>query len=158
MSTYLNTAGKFRARVESVTGGWIQVIGKNEHPACVLPLIIIGGPCENQRIKWTGFLTDSALSNTVKTLYEAFEFDGDWGALVRSELGFTGYDCDITVEEEEYQGKKQFKVKWLNPIKEELDPAEVLDIVTSLNGRSKAVIADLKAKKEPKKEDPDEIF
>lgn len=158
MSTpYLNTAGKFTARVEKPQDGWIQTIGKNNNPAIVLPLVVIGGPCDNQRIRWTGFLTDSALPNTVKTLHEAFRFDGNWGALVRDPLGFEGFDCNITTEHEEYQGKSTLKVKWLNAPHEALAESEVMDIISSLDGRSKAVIADLKAKKEPAKEESDEM-
>ncbi len=153
MSTpYLNTAGKFRARVEKPIGGYIQEIGNNATPAIVLPLVVIGGPCDNQRIEWKGWLTDGALSSTVKSLHEAFNFDGDFGALVRDPEGFTGFDCDITTEMEDYKGKPQCKVKWLNKFHEGMAIDDATALAATLSGRAKAVIADLKAKKEAPKE------
>jgi len=154
MSTpYLNTAGKFRARVEKpVNNAWLTEVGKNNTPAIQLPLVIIGGPCDNQRITYYGWLSDGALSSTVKSLHETFNFDGNWGALIRDPQGFEGFDCSIETVMEDYNGKQQCKVKWLNPLKAELAEEEVQSLITSLQGRSMAVIKDLKAKKEAPKE------
>lgn len=57
------------------------------------------------------YLSEKALPNSVRTLRDAFEFDGNFESAVEQ---ITGKPCSITVENEEYDGKERMKVKWIN--------------------------------------------
>lgn len=57
------------------------------------------------------YLSEKALANSVKTLRDAFGFDGDFETVI-DQVG--SKPCSITVELEEYEGKERLKVKWIN--------------------------------------------
>lgn len=57
------------------------------------------------------YLSEKALANSVKTLRDAFGFDGNFETVVEQ---VAGKPCSITVELEEYEGKERLKVKWIN--------------------------------------------
>jgi len=145
---YLNTAGTFTCRVERPNNGWLIEVGDKETPCCQIPLVVIGGPQDGKRITWQGWLTDGALSSTVKALHEAFNFEGQWGALVRDPNGFDGLRCRIVTVMETYNGKERCKVRWLNPDGggAKLDERKATSLIASLEGRSKAVVKDLQQK------------
>lgn len=58
------------------------------------------------------YLSDKALGNSLKTLRDAFGFDGDFDSVINQVVS---KPCSITVELEEYEGKERLKVKWINP-------------------------------------------
>jgi hypothetical protein len=60
------------------------------------------------------YLSEGALKNTVKTLRETFNFDGNFETLTAQ---VDGKKCAITVEEEEFEQKMRLKVKWINPLR-----------------------------------------
>lgn len=57
------------------------------------------------------YLSEKALPNSVKTLRDAFLFDGDFETVIDQ---VTGKPCSITVETEEYDGKERLRVRWIN--------------------------------------------
>jgi hypothetical protein len=57
------------------------------------------------------YLSEKALPGSLRTLREAFEFDGNFETVVDQ---ITGKPCSITCENEEYDGKERIKVKWIN--------------------------------------------
>jgi hypothetical protein len=59
------------------------------------------------------YLTDKALPGTVKTLKEAFAFDGNFET---APAQVEGKPCRIKVELEDFEGKTRAKVKFVNHI------------------------------------------
>ncbi len=57
------------------------------------------------------YLSEKALPNSVRTIKEAFEFNGDFESVIDQ---VTGKPCSITVEREEYEGKERMRVRWIN--------------------------------------------
>ncbi len=57
------------------------------------------------------YLSEKALPGSLRTLREAFEFNGDFETVVEQ---VNGKACSITVEAEEYEGKERLRVKWIN--------------------------------------------
>jgi hypothetical protein len=57
------------------------------------------------------YLSEKALANSVKTLRDAFGFDGDFETVIEQVVS---KPCSITVELEEYEGKERLRVKWIN--------------------------------------------
>lgn len=57
------------------------------------------------------YLSEKALGNSLKTLRDAFNFDGKFETVIDQVLA---KPCSITVELEEYEGKERLKVKWIN--------------------------------------------
>lgn len=57
------------------------------------------------------YLSDKALPGTVRTLRQAFDFNGDFESAKEQ---IAGKECSIVVEAEEYDGKERLKVKWVN--------------------------------------------
>jgi hypothetical protein len=57
------------------------------------------------------YLSEKALANSVKTLRDAFDFNGDFETLVEQVVT---KPCSITVETEVYEGKERLRVKWIN--------------------------------------------
>lgn len=65
-----------------------------------------------ERITWFGFLTEKATPRTIEGL-RAAGFTGD-DLTDLSSLG--SKNCEIVVEDEEYEGKTYTKVKWVNDL------------------------------------------
>lgn len=57
------------------------------------------------------YLSEKALPNSVKTLRDAFDFNGDFETLLEQ---VNGKPCSITVETEQYEGKDRLRVRWIN--------------------------------------------
>lgn len=81
-----------------------------------LPLEITSGECKGTLCEYVGWLSHAALPRTVKTLVEVFGWDRNLDALGKllDSGPFVGKECEITVEDEEYNGKTYPKIKWLN--------------------------------------------
>ena len=81
-----------------------------------LPLEVTSGECKGTQVEYIAWLSHAALDRSVKTLADVFGWDGNLAAL--SQLvdsgPFVGRECEITVEDEEYNGKMYPKIKWLN--------------------------------------------
>ena len=65
------------------------------------------------------YLSDKALPGTVRTLRQAFDFNGDFETAKEQ---VTGKECSIVVENESYEGKDRLKVKWVNSAKSPVKP------------------------------------
>lgn len=57
------------------------------------------------------YLSEKALPNSVRTLRDAFGFDGNFETVIEQ---VAGKPCSITCESEEYEGKERIRVKWIN--------------------------------------------
>jgi hypothetical protein len=142
----LDAAGTFDCKVLDAE----QWIGQNANSGTMyvgLPLEVISeGPHKGKHITHYGYLSEKAIDNTVAALSAAFGFDGDLGALHRGHYSFAEMLCSITTELQEYQGKQQCKVKWLNPYGSRggngitgADDQAVTDFLSKFGGRAKAI-------------------
>lgn len=57
------------------------------------------------------YLSEKALPSSVRTLRDAFEFNGDFETVIDQ---ITGKPCSITCELDSYEGKERMRVKWIN--------------------------------------------
>jgi len=71
------------------------------------------GPNKGQAAYWTGWMSDGALANTVKA-WRAIGFVGDDIDAFNDQDPLTLREVELTVENEEYKGKPQSKVQWVN--------------------------------------------
>jgi hypothetical protein len=113
---YVTEAGKYLAVVKSPGNGWFGEAGAKASPFIRIPVKIKqGGEQTGREIVWRGYLTPGAFDNTIKTLTKAFGWDGDIEAVTEGKVDpFTGKECQVVCEEEEYDGKTIIKVRWLN--------------------------------------------
>lgn len=72
-----------------------------------------------EKMNWVGWLSPAAIENTMKTLVEALDFNGDdtidpatnmlnAGALNKEK------DVELVIDTEEYEGKSRLRIKWVN--------------------------------------------
>jgi hypothetical protein len=74
------------------------------------------------------WLSDKALDNTVKTLREAMGWtELDPYVFVDNHDTLTGIEVDLAVDWEEYNGKRELKVKFVNPVGGIPDPVTQVD-------------------------------
>lgn len=102
----INTVGRHPAKVQTAE------FGETESGTPYLCLTFSG---DGESTEGTAYgylyLSEKALGNSVKTLRDAFGFDGDFETVVQQ---VTDKPCSITCENEEYNGKERVKVKWIN--------------------------------------------
>ncbi len=151
--------GKHLCKVTAPSNGWIGEAGNKNTPFIRIPLVVMEGPCEGEETVFQAWISDSALEATIKSLSEAFGWNGDLARLAKqvTDGPFVGKLCRLTCEEEEYNGKKSVKNKWLNSAEgaaKMMDQTRADALAARLDARSRA--AALTAEKKPAKTaDPD---
>ena len=108
-------SGKHTCIVTAPFNGWFRTSSKGTEGIC-LPLEITAGPCKGEEVEHIMWLSDGALPRTVKALVDAFGWDRNLAALAGlvNTGPFVGKECQITVEDELYNGKMYPKIQWLN--------------------------------------------
>lgn len=98
------------------------------------PFLRITYTVDDKSIDGQHYLSDAAFPNTLKSLEEAFSFSGNFET-IENEL--VNKPCQITVENEEYDGKVYTKVKWLNHVDGKraaaLDQSKKQSLINKLN-------------------------
>lgn len=79
-------------------------------PRVSVEFSVTEGPEAGSTIWWDGWLTDKAQERTCESLMHC----GWTGADFETLPGLGTQDVELVCEEEEYQGKKTVKVKWVN--------------------------------------------
>lgn len=74
---------------------------------------ITSGPAKGETAYWTGWMSDGALKNTIKGL-RAIGFVGDDIDAFNDQDPLSLREVELTVENEEYNGKPRPKVQWVN--------------------------------------------
>lgn len=120
---YVDEAGEYIVVVKKPGNGWFGEAGENKTPFIRIPLLVTEkGKQTNREIVWRGYITENAIKRTIKTLREAFNFNGDLDILAHEQENdyvdsvFVGKECAVTCEEEFYNDKPRIRAKWLNPI------------------------------------------
>ena len=99
------------------------------------------GECASKRL----YLSEKALEYSVKSLNEAFDFDGDFSS-VGTQL--VGAECRITVAESETENDgKYLEVRFINRISPRDSPASA-DAIGRLSAMAKGALAAKNGKKE----------
>lgn len=112
----IEAIGSFDGIVEKHdTMGWFGESGEKKTPYILIPIVITEGEHKGKVGYYQGWLSDNAFDNTTAKLAEVFKFNGDYQALYEGKVSLDGLPANITVELEEYKGKPQYKVAWLNP-------------------------------------------
>lgn len=81
------------------------------------------------------YLSDKALERTEKALRACGWVGDDISELMRD--GVDLKEVEIVVEDEEYDGKVRTKVKWINPIRKEMDADKAKAIALALRKKFK---------------------
>lgn len=143
MARYIDEVGSFRCQVVEPQAGWIGETEEKKTPFIRIPCVV-NDPESSQHgreIVHTMWLSDGAVDRTVKDLAEIFGWDGNLEALAAGE-GFTGQECVIVTESEEYNGKTRIKSKWINSIDRAptaMAKEKVASLISKLNSRTKAI-------------------
>lgn len=103
----LQSEGRFRAHAVSCA----LTLAGNGREQLAVAFEVLDGPEKGQRITWYGFLTPAALKRT----FESLRFAGWTGADLSDLSGVGSRDCEIVVAAEEWGGRPQLKVRWVNP-------------------------------------------
>ena len=105
----IKTDGTYTATVQSAK------FGQSDNGT---PFIQFAFVADEGEITGWAYLSEKAFENTVKSLREAFGFDGNFEGLNPAEDGsfdcWNGKQCKIVVVLEEYDGKERAKVKFIN--------------------------------------------
>ena len=142
---YLDIAGKFPAVVTEPQSGWLTTRGAKETPAIRIPLQVSSGPHEGKKAVWFGYLTDASVEFTIRALAKAFGFNGDLEALQKGTTNFSGIECQVVAEFEEWEGEKRLRIKYINPISSgapALEETTVANIIGNIGSKAKAIAAD----------------
>ena len=137
--------GKFNCVVIPPVNGWFGESGQNNTPFLRIPLQVTDpGECHGETIDFFGWLTERAIEKTIARVAEVFDWDGDLVALadMLNDGPFVGKTCSIVTEEEEYNGKKSVKIKWLNQAgPPPMERGAAQSLAHRLNARAKAAAA-----------------
>lgn len=153
---WIDCEGTFTAKVLKPSGGWFHESTTNKTPYIAVYLEVVGDSVDAGKIaKWTGYLSEKALPNTMRTLHFCFGFNGELADLNEGKITFEGMEVSMVVEPETYNEKTRYKVKWLNPVGYQpaavgMTPESVKVLVGALS--SKAKVACLEAAKEAEEE------
>jgi hypothetical protein len=142
----IEAIGSFDGVVEKHdTMGWFAESGEKKTPYILVPVVISEGDHKGEVGYYQGWLSDNAFDNTIARLAEVFGFNGDLPALYDGKVSLQGLPCNITVELEEFKGKKKYKVAWLNPVGggaargKPLEENKVKALLKKLGSRGKTV-------------------
>jgi len=107
----ISTAGKYDVQLVPPTTPeqWFTVSDSGKDG-----IVLDFKTADGQTIQTTLWLSPSAYERSLKVLDEVFGFDGDFNALAKGRP-FPGLKCIIVCEEEDYKGRPQIRVKWINP-------------------------------------------
>lgn len=154
---YINSEGSFDCITTEPTAGWIGESGEKQTPFIRISVQVTeDGPEKGSGAVWQGWLSNNAFENTIKRLAEVFGFDGNLATLVAGKQTLAGRPCNITTEFEDYNGKRQCKVKWLNAAgggaAKPMDVQKLDNLVAQLNKRSMLIAQSMGAKPQTKSE------
>ena len=108
----INSVGKFNCIVQEPKFGWFDQTSKGTNYVKITCKVDDSSSHEHgNEITYYGYLSPKAIDSTEKQLVKAFGDGWQW-----AKIPFAGKKCEIVTEEEEYNGKRQIKAKYINPI------------------------------------------
>lgn len=136
--------GAFRAIARDFVLGKSST-GKEE--ISVLFEIVEDGTNKGKRITWYGYFTEGTIDRTLESCENA-----GWDGNSPDFQGIGSKECVIVIEDEEYQGKINAKVKWVNAGGRGLKKDAVLagsDLIAFQSNLKAAILARKKREAEP---------
>ena len=133
------TTGTFQASVEKEFGKLMESQKKGT-PGIDVMLTLIEGPDKGSVVKFTGWLTDSALERTAKNLANCFGWDGEVDRLVCGQ----GHHqkCLVVIDEKTLEnGNVISEAKYINPLGSELNESKKKALADSLREKMKAAVS-----------------
>ena len=98
--------GKVKARARE----WGLDVSKNGKDQVVVLFAYVGEDGEEHMIRWYGFFTEATTDRTLDSL----RYCGWTGDDLSNLEGLDANEVELVLEEEEYEGKLNTKVKWVN--------------------------------------------
>lgn len=162
---YIKSEGSFDCVVtDPGTTGWICESEDKGTPHVRIPVEVTeDGTEKGASGVWLGWLTNAAFDRTIKTLVEAFGFNGDLAGLATGRQNFTGKPCNVTTKAEEYNGKTYHKIAWLNApgggasAPKPIERTKLEQLIGTMNKRAMQVAASAGKEPAPKEEDNSDI-
>jgi hypothetical protein len=106
----IKSVGTHKCVVQTPKTGWFDQTSKGtNYIKLVCQVDDPASPEHGNSIVWNGYLSTKAIEGTEKQLVNAFGNDWTW-----AKPTFAGKRCDIVSEEEEYNGKKSIKARYVN--------------------------------------------
>ncbi|HEY5811241.1 MAG TPA: hypothetical protein VIT91_15915 [Chthoniobacterales bacterium] len=141
---YVDRAGIYVCMVKKPGNGWFGESSQKQTPFIRIPAIVVDNNDQKGReIVWNGWLSDKTFDRTIESLTKAFpDWDGNLETLENESFSFEGYNCEIVVESELYEGKARCQAKWLNPVGgggKAMDKEKVSSLVSKLGRQAMAV-------------------
>jgi hypothetical protein len=132
--------GKFKARAKTGLWGLGATSSGNKEVAVLFD--ILDESAEYSSLTWRGYLSDAAFERTIESL-RICGWEGD--DLSKLE-GLDKNEVELVVEEEEYEGKIQTKVRWVNrlgslSIKAPLEGDQLKSFAAAMQSRIRALDA-----------------
>ncbi len=145
MAKYISEVGSYRCMVmDPPNGQWFGESEEKKTPYIAIRAVV-NDPDSDQHgaeITYYAWLSDGAFDRTIKGLSELFGWNGDMEALAAGEVTFTGQECTIVTESEEYDGKKRIRAKWLNSVDRQgpvMAQEKVKSLIARLGSKAKAI-------------------
>lgn len=92
--------------------GFLSYIKQGSEQVVRVKLRIIGGPCNDQSVEWTGFFGDSSFERTIQSL----RYCGWQGNDISDLSGIDRNEVEVVVENYNYKDKTYARVKYINRI------------------------------------------
>lgn len=133
------TTGTFQASVDREFGKLMESQKKGT-PGIDVMLTLIEGPDKGTAVKFTGWLTDSALERTAKNLASCFGWDGEVDRLY---CGAGHHQrCLVVIGEKTLDnGNVVYEAKYINPLGSEMTDAKKKSLADSLREKMKAAVS-----------------
>lgn len=144
---YLKTEGRFDGVAFKPEEGWFFQTKNTGAWGLKIGLRVTDDVSEEGKcIHWVGWLSAKALPYTMKVVREVFNLT-DLNQLYDGKVDLTDMPCSFTTENEDYNGKTQLKVKWLNPMGGKASSPgpksdDVKAFIVSINAKAKALALD----------------
>jgi hypothetical protein len=110
--------------------------GANKTPCVTVALKITEGTFEGEKVYSDLWLTEKPFDRSIESLRNL-----GWKGDDLRDLSTVNGECEVVLEEEEYNGKVQTKVKWINALgggKPKLEATELGTLADSLKSRIQA--------------------
>ena len=105
------TPGRYNARAVKWEIGEAEKTG---NPRIVVDFVISEGPEAGKTLTWSGMLHDDKSFARTSESMKACGWDE---ASIESPVGLNKNEVSVTVEDNEYQGKTNSRIAWVNPLR-----------------------------------------
>lgn len=133
---YVDKPGKYLCKVKNPGNGWVDT-SKSGTPFVRIPLLVDDQSSDQhgREIVWRGYLSEKSAGRTLDVLQGIFGTDWTDDDLYLGRVNWAGTPVRVVVDEEEYNGKKMTRAKWLNPTRSNITPETVEKIKKAIKAK-----------------------